>query len=274
MSDFLQEYKRGGYCVVRGLFSALEVAKLRQHLMHLRLSGPHEGDLPAYDPASEDPLQRFPRMINMHRWDKVSLRWLLDARLAEVLTALLGVPPLAVQTMIYFKPPGARGQALHQDQYYLRTRPGTCMAAWLALDDSDEGNGCMQVVPGTQNLPLLCTQAADLNSSFTGVTVPTPASMQSKPVIMKAGDVLFFNGSIIHGSYPNTSRNRFRQALIGHYIQSDAKEVADYFHPVLRMDGTVVNLGVSKRGGACGKWVDGKNLQMVEELDNEALEHE
>jgi hypothetical protein len=32
--------------------------------------------------------------------------------------------------MIYFKAAGARGQALHQDQYYLRVNPGTCCAAW------------------------------------------------------------------------------------------------------------------------------------------------
>ncbi|HRJ41757.1 MAG: phytanoyl-CoA dioxygenase family protein [Caldilineaceae bacterium] len=57
------------------------------------------------------------------------------------MTALLGAEPYAVQTMFYFKPAGARGQALHQDQYYLRAQLGTCMAAWMAVDDCDEENG-------------------------------------------------------------------------------------------------------------------------------------
>src|SRR4029079_11521763 len=99
------------------------------------------GDTAGVDVSSADPLKRFPRMIHMHRWDEISLNWMLDQRLAECMTRLLSVEPVAVQTMLYFKPPGARGQALHQDQFYLRAKPGTCMAAWMALDDCDEENG-------------------------------------------------------------------------------------------------------------------------------------
>ena len=64
-----------------------------------------------------------------HRQDEASLKWLIDERLNTAMTGLLGREPFAVQTMFYFKPPGARGQALHQDQYYLRVQPGTCIAA-------------------------------------------------------------------------------------------------------------------------------------------------
>ena len=168
------QYERDGYVVVRGLFAADEVARYREHFMALRGQGAFPGDLVGVDPASDDPLIKYPRMIHMHRWDELSLAWLLDARLNECLTALLGIEPFAVQTMLYFKPPGARGQALHQDQYYLRVSPGTCMAAWLALDDCDEANGCLQVVPGSHTWPLLCLTAADTTRSFTGVSVPIP----------------------------------------------------------------------------------------------------
>jgi ectoine hydroxylase-related dioxygenase (phytanoyl-CoA dioxygenase family) len=33
---------------------------------------------------------------------------------------------------------------------------------------------------------------------------------------MEPGDVLFFNGQVIHGSLPNRSSTRFRRALIAH----------------------------------------------------------
>jgi ectoine hydroxylase-related dioxygenase (phytanoyl-CoA dioxygenase family) len=195
-------------------------------------------------------------MIHMHRWDETGLRWLLDARLRDSMQALLGTVPYAVQTMFYFKPPGGRGQALHQDQYYLRVQPGTCIAAWMAVDPCDEENGCLQVVPGSHKLPLLCTVKADTAISVTDITVPLPAGMHPVPVIMQPGDVLFFNGQLIHGSLPNTTSNRFRRALIGHYIVGEAEKVAAYFHPVLRMDGTLVELGTSEAGGACGVWVE------------------
>jgi phytanoyl-CoA hydroxylase len=166
--------------------------------------------------------------------------------------------------MLYFKPPGARGQALHQDNYYLQVKPGTCLAAWLALDDCDEANGCLQVVPGTHDTPELCPQAADTSQSFTDVTVPLAEGMGSVPMLMKAGDVLFFNGQLVHGSFPNSTQDRFRRSLIGHYIVAEAQKVAEFYHPVLRMDGSEVRLEVSERGGQCGVWVEQNGEQVVE----------
>ena len=141
------------------------------------------------------------------------MHWFLEPRLTERLTALMGREPYALQTMLYFKPPGARGQALHQDQWYLRVRPGTCVAAWLSLDDADEENGCMNVVPGTAELPVLCAERADTKISFTDITVPLAEGMEPVPVRMKAGDVLFFGGSVIHGSYPECQRKIVSDAL-------------------------------------------------------------
>ena len=78
----------------------------------------------------------------------------------------------------------------------------------MALDRCDEENGCLQVVPGSNRLPVLCTERADTAVSFTDVTVPVPEGTPVLPVRMDAGDVLFFHGSLIHGSYPNTSADR------------------------------------------------------------------
>jgi phytanoyl-CoA hydroxylase len=277
-----EQFEREGYVVARGLFSADEVERLKNHYMRLRAQGSYPGDSAGVARAgvpeeSPDPLKKYPRMIHMHRWDDVSLRWMIDPRLRVALTQLLGREPYAVQTMLYFKPAGARGQAMHQDQYYLRVQPGTCMAAWMALDDCDEANGCLKVVPGTQNLPVLCTERANTVESFTDTTVPIPPGKKIVPVLMAPGDVFFFNGSLIHGSGPNFTTDRFRRSLIGHYIAGEAAQVAKFYHPVLRMDGTAVNLGVSERGGPCGRWVDDDG-EVVELFDPsvrpEGAEHE
>jgi phytanoyl-CoA hydroxylase len=238
------------------LFAPDEVARYREHYMTLRAKGTYPGDFDGVDVTSTDPLKRYPRMIHMHRWDEDSLNWMLDPRINHWLTTFLGVEPFAVQTMLYFKPPGARGQALHQDQFYLRAKPGTCMAAWLALDDCDEANGCMQVVPGSHTWDILCAVEADTSKSFTDVTVPLPEGTEAVPVIMKAGDVLFFNGSLVHGSSPNSTQDRFRRALIGHYIQGDARQVGEFYHPALRMDGSPLVLEDSPDATRCGVWVD------------------
>jgi ectoine hydroxylase-related dioxygenase (phytanoyl-CoA dioxygenase family) len=247
-------FDRDGYLVARGVFDAEETGRLRDHFMGLRQRGPQLHDFTGVPTTGRDPLRRYPRMAQMHRADETTLRWLLDSRLRELLTALAGQEPYAVQSMLYFKPPGSRGQALHQDNFYLRAEPGTCIAAWMALDACDEENGCLMVIPGSQNWPILCTTKADTKVSFTDVTVPVPDAHPVRPVPMEAGDVLFFNGSLVHGSMPNVSESRFRRALIGHYIQGEARQVAQYYHPALRMDGTPLQLDVSEGGGPCGEW--------------------
>jgi hypothetical protein len=259
-----RSFDEQGFLIARGLFDLKEACVSRDHFMRLREAGSYPGDVVGVDPSSDDPLRAYPRMIHMHRWDDASLAWLLEPRLAQALSMLLGGrEPFAVQTMLYFKPPGARGQAPHQDQYYLRADPGTCIAAWMALDSCDEENGCLEVVPGSHQWPILCTIAADTSRSFTDVTVPLPDDAQLVPVQMQPGDVLFFNGSLVHGSKPNRS-GRFRRALIGHYIQADAREVARWYHPVLRMDGSEVELEESSGGGLCGEWVERDGARTIE----------
>lgn len=269
----LASYAVNGYAVVKSLFDATEVDALKSHYMLLRSQGTYPGDFDGVDLLSTDPLKRFPRMIHMHRWDKTSRDWLLDTRIRDLLSVLGGKEPYAVQTMLYFKPAGARGQALHQDQYYLRVQPGSCTAVWLALDTCDEENGCMQVVPGSHTLPVLCTEKADTTLSFTDVTVPIPPSMKAVPILMDAGDVLLFDGQLIHGSFPNTSKERFRRALIGHYISGDAKKVGGYYHPVLRFDGTEVKIDQNAGGGSCGVWVASELGPVVEMMsaDNDTI---
>ena len=146
--SLLAGFTADGYAVAHGLFELEEVARLRDHFMGLRQRGAYADDLAGVRADRRDPLRRYPRLAQMHRWDDTSLRWLLDVRLRSRLIELAGAEPYAVQTMFYFKPPGSRGQALHQDNFYLRAEPGTCLAAWMAVDAADEANGCMQVVPG------------------------------------------------------------------------------------------------------------------------------
>ena len=108
--------------------------------MTLRAAGTYPGDFGGVDLTSADPLQTLPAhdpYAPLGRRESALAVWTLAS--TSVLTQLLGVEPLAVQTMLYFKPAGARGQALHQDNFYLRVQPGTCMAAWLALGSLRRG---------------------------------------------------------------------------------------------------------------------------------------
>lgn len=265
-------FDKNGYVIVSGLFSKEEANYYLNYYMALRHDERAGADRRIRDPKKKDPLLEYPRLMQMHRWDEVTLKWMLDPRLNECMTGLLDREPLAVQTMHYFKPPKARGQALHQDNYYLRVQPGTCMAAWMALDRCDEVNGCLRVVPGSHTWPILCTEKANTKQSFTDVIVPIPEGTEVASVIMQPGDVLFFNGSLVHGSLPNRSRTRFRRSLIGHYIEGDSEKVSQWYNPVLRMDGSPVKVAMSDSGSQCGVWVDRDGNPEIEVVGYEVVE--
>ena len=129
------------------------------------------------------------------------------------------------------------------------------MAAWLAVDDADEGNGGMMFVPQTAALDIACPEMADPSLSFTTEHVEPPPGLQPQMMRLKAGDVLFFNGSVIHGSTPNTSTDRFRCSLIFHYIPESTLEMSNYYQ-ALSFDGAKQHVALSMDGGPCGTTQD------------------
>ncbi|MET9890901.1 phytanoyl-CoA dioxygenase family protein [Streptomyces sp. NPDC006465] len=280
----LGRFEEDGFAMVRGLFTRAEIEELCAEFTALHAAGPVPGHFEpraaktggaeiggteiggtetgaaktggaetggkAYG-APADPLHVYPRVMHPHRINGLSLRLLLDPRVRDILEILLGEEVLAAQSMFYFKPPGARGQALHQDNFYLRVEPGTCVAAWIACDDIDRANGGLEVVPGTHRMELFCPQEADPALSFAREYVPPPSGLVPVPVDMEPGDVLFFNGSLVHGSGPNRSAGRFRRSFIGHYVGRSTLRIGGFYR-TLTMDGEPVALPESEGAGPCG----------------------
>lgn len=256
----LDTFHEQGYLVVRNLLRADEVQSLLETFMQMHAAGPIP-ELHFYPKSPEeskgDSLQQYPRIMHPHRVNELALRYLLDARIAAILEDLFGEEPLAAQSMLYFKPAGARGQALHQDNFYLRVEPGTCIAAWLPLDPADRANGGLEVVPGTHKMDIFCPEEADASVSFTREYVSVPEGLEAVPVDLAAGDALFFNGSLVHGSQPNSTQDRFRRSFICHYIGRSSERMSLWYRPILTMDGKEVEIEENTAGGPCGTEISG-----------------
>ncbi len=249
-------YQRDGIVQVPQLLSQTEIDQIRTVFME-QVAVDHSLAIDDGVPA-EDPLARYPRFVHPHRQPEVeagrlALELMLDSRILNVVNSLIG-PPLGAQSMFYFKPPGARGQALHQDNTFLRADPETCLAAWIAVDDVDAENGGLAVVPGSHRTELVCPEPADLTESFTDVEVPIPDGLQKVQTRMRAGDVLFFHGSVVHGSRPNSSTDRFRRSLIFHYIPEASTEIAAFYDPLVRPDRRTLSIPAAIGGGPCGDY--------------------
>jgi phytanoyl-CoA hydroxylase len=271
-ADQLAQFRRDGFVPVRRIFSPREIAEIRDTFMQMARNGPVEGLSEAKEAlnrgvmeahAPDDPLTLYPRMLHPHKHgDKpvgpLSMKYMLHPALEPILAALLEEEPVAVQSMFYFKPPASRGQALHQDNFYLRVKPRTCLAAWVAIDDADEENGGMQCVPNTQSYPIQCPEHADSAESFTTEHVRPPEGYLAHAVPLKAGDVLFFNGSVIHGSGPNRSKTRFRRAFICHYVPRNTVELSHWYSTPYRFSGELLSIPAATGGGPCGSAEDGQ----------------
>ena len=252
--DGLLAWERDGFLVVRGLWTWEEIDACREHFDALAERVPDRPPPVGADGAPADPLERFPRLLHPHRSDALSRRMLLDPRVEAVLRRLLGEEPIATQSMFYFKPPGSRGQALHQDNYYLKVAPRTCVAAWTAVDAASAANGGLLVCPRTQGLEVRCPELADAAESFTSDLVRPPAGVEPVAVELEPGDVLFFNGSLVHGSGPNATADRWRRSFICHYAPASAEEIASNYRPCLRFDGSEhAGIAEATGGGPCGE---------------------
>lgn len=235
-------FREQGFLIVRGLVPSEDVAELRAHVDDLIFG---RIDVPGLEPpppgASVLEIERrYLRIHMLHRVQELHERYLLHPRVLDVLEALIGPDLMAMQTMLFIKPPSGAGQGWHQDSYYIPTAPDTPCGAWLAVDRADEENGCMWFATGSQHEPIYPTvdkrgrnhgdTLADLeeveNVSNVDDEVNTLSRIAQKyegrivPAVMDPGDVAFFGGHVLHRSKQNRSETRFRRSFVGHYANS------------------------------------------------------
>ena len=259
LKDIGEMYQKEGYCLVDNVYSATEFDEIESFFEDFK-SNKHKAfgnDISTDEGWEEnytfrfddiDPSKELLRAMHPHRFSQKVQRWHLHPKIGTILSTLLGCPALGAQTMYYYKPPQSVGQGMHQDNFYLLSTPATCVAAWTPIDDTDEGNGCLKVVRGSQNTEILCPPKE-------GQVNPIAEIVEMSEVVsicMKRGQTLFFNGQLIHGSEPNKSVTRSRRTFIGHYVDSMTEKLAKFYHPILDMDGNIISdVLIDQSGGPC-----------------------
>jgi len=250
----LAQFERDGFCVIPDLFSSDEIDEIEAFFEDYKRNGEA-----VYDDKMRfedmDKTKQQIRAMHPHRYSAKAQAWGLHPRVCSVLRGLLGQPPLLAQTMYYFKPPGAKGQGMHQDNFYLLAKPATCIAAWTAIDPATVENGCLYVVPGSNHHDIHCPSSNNRTWRNYGDThiKPFPADAIPVPLEVPRGATIFFGGQLIHGSGPNRTSDRSRRTFIGHYVDEAVGEVAEFFHPLLNERGVVVKgVGTPVGGGPCG----------------------
>jgi hypothetical protein len=110
----------------------------------------------------------------------------------------------------------------HQDCSYWPLTPTKAITAWLAIDDADLENGCMEVAVGSHNQGLIPFETSDSGSAnVLDQSVKNPhrfGTMRATPLI--AGQMSLHSDLLLHGSLPNNSTRR-RCGLTLRYCPAD-----------------------------------------------------
>ncbi len=130
-------------------------------------------------------------------------------RILDVVESLIGRDILVFHTTVWFKAPGTGNYVpWHQDATYFGLDPYEHVTAWVALTDSTQENGCVEVMPGSHVLgqrphrddhdqrAMLSrgqTLSIDLNESL------------AAPLLLSAGEISFHHTLLMHRSASNNS---------------------------------------------------------------------
>ncbi len=137
-------------------------------------------------------------------------------------------------TLFYCKPNNEKlehGSTWHQDNYAGRSTPGSYLNIAIAIDDADESNGALMVVPGSHRLgDLPCNPkpnfARDDNGNLycsapIGNDCELPKDLPMVQLKYSAGDVLVVHGLLVHKAEVNKHPTLWRRTLYTVYIKNN-----------------------------------------------------
>lgn len=211
-------YEDNGYLIIRQACSRDLIDIYNLHMYNMAAK-----DIP--DRAESPDKARFSfRVFNPHLQDSFSLQMMKLPLVRGALAQLLGDEAMGIQSMYYFKEPGSKGQAAHQDYEYIKHEPFSMVATSLAMEPSDAANGTLHVIPGSHKLGLLKHGKVKNLSEHTSESTETEGVDLSKEIAadLGTGDLLIFHGLLVHSSTRNKSE-RFRRSYVCHYIRHDSE---------------------------------------------------
>ena len=243
----LAEYRERGYWRSPRLFDAQTTARLRR--AHERLwAGDFDHPIASqYGRPGEQPDPAAVRQQCNAFWLNDDLRAVTTSPLLGAIGArFMGVDEVRLwHDQAVTKPGvGAAGGAVtagnigwHQDYGHWRCSSTANMCtAWVALQDTDLGNGAMRTIVGSHRWGLLQDSANFGKKDLEGLrarlsTQEISGAWIDEPCVLREGEVSFHHCLTLHGSGPNLS-DTARLCLISHMMPGDTSyRESEQYHP-------------------------------------------
>ena len=229
-------YAENGYLMIENAVTPDQLDRLRAitaRLIDASRTVSESNDVYDLDKGHGPDSPRLTRIKIPHKQDPYFWEVLRNSPMTQVLNDLLGPETTILTSKLNTKAPGGgRAVEWHQDWAFYPHTNDDLLAFGLMLEDVDEANGPLMVIPGTHRGPVLDHTS---NGVFAGAINPDdPAFDREKIVTLtgKAGSMTVHHARLLHGSAPNRS-DRARMILFYECASADAWPILgsnSYFH--------------------------------------------
>lgn len=186
---------------------------------------------------------------------------IVKRQIVNRLRSILGPDIICWRSEMFPKYPGDEGTDWHQADTFAhasgaaqivwpsRQDFGGAVTVWTALTDATEENGCLRFIPGTQE-EMLYDESKEMRYSpdmvnqlekggvkrgFFGYDYRNlqkdpnfePDESQAISMVMKAGQFVIFWSTLMHSSFPNSTKDQTRIGFTARYVPSDVKVYPD-----------------------------------------------
>jgi len=230
----IEQFRRDGYLRGSQVISDDQVGILQEEILRV-IRDRDDKSLPQpvlCHNMNGDPERAVWQIVNIWEASPPFKELVLNPQIGEEMAQLTNATTLRIwHDQIQYKPASVGGVNMwHQDApYWPILAPMTEVTAWVALDDVDEENGCMSMVPGShlwgnhikflESLPNF----EAMPSSYDGHSI----KVRTCPV--RKGEVHFHHALTWHGSNANRSA-RPRRAIALHFMTQETRYVASGDH--------------------------------------------
>jgi hypothetical protein len=226
---------KDGYAIVRGVYSAADIATLAEEMDRLKAEGlRHHASYRdrnlLYVLRPHPTLGRHLRFIQWPAYISPLLaRYRTDGRQLEVVAPLIGSNLKQIANQATWKTPGSDDTrfGFHQDARFRRPASAfrelatSYVQTFIAIDPHTVENGCLKIYPGSHALGLLNIpvdrSVLDMESENVALTQLGLNPDRVVNIILEPGDVALWLPHTLHASGPNHS-TLDRRAYINGYV--------------------------------------------------------
>ncbi len=206
----MDRYNQDGYIAPVRIFSDTEIASIRSYFDDL-LNRVMQSGGDSYSISSAH--LKYGPVYDI----------LTDSRIIDVVADLLGENVIAWGSHFFCKMPrDGKAVAWHQDASYWPLSPSKALTVWLAIDDADVENACVQFVAGSQHYGHLTYRPSDpAEHNVLNQSIDNPEQYGRIVFdVLKAGEASLHSDLLLHGSAANDSDRR-RCGLTLRYCSAD-----------------------------------------------------